>query len=527
MKKILLLTLFLTCSAGMLFAQDRFLDEVFDDVEITRNIPYGTNWTVLTIPVTGHSFEQPLIFDKYEPAGDLAAERPVILYWHTGNFLPIGINQGVNGSMRDSATVEICTRLAKRGYVVLSCDYRLGWNPLAPTQPQRAFDLINAAYRGVQDFRTAAKYLRVTAMAGNPHRIDTSRITAFGQGTGAYITYAAAVFDDYLEVVMTEMPAGKFLTDLNGDGVPDPMIIQPINGDPYADAIVGQNPANGDTLAEPIYSGVDASFDLGIQLGGAMADIGWLEAGDVPMISFQVPTDGFAPYESDVLRVGTSDDLIVEVQGAKLVVEKSHALGNNSVFDGMDTSDPYSQGAIAASAVTGHPYYEGLYPFNQELNMFGNVEGAPWEWWEPSRWDTVASSTPPFTLHQTASFFNAGASRAKAAPYIDTILGYAMPRAYVALNLADWSAVDNISPEEVAFSMTPNPASDFITFESKAGEQIIAITISDLSGNVIKQAERINTNQTNVSLADFTSGLYIASVRFEKGIVNEKFVVNK
>ena len=41
------------------------------------------------------------------------------------------------------------------GYVVASIDYRTGWNPLAATQSERTYQLINAAYRGVQDARTA------------------------------------------------------------------------------------------------------------------------------------------------------------------------------------------------------------------------------------------------------------------------------------------------------------------------------------------------------------------------------------
>ena len=49
------------------------------------------------------------------------------------------------------------------GYVVASIDYRLGWNPLAATQSERTNQLINAAYRGVQDARTAVRYFRMNA----------------------------------------------------------------------------------------------------------------------------------------------------------------------------------------------------------------------------------------------------------------------------------------------------------------------------------------------------------------------------
>jgi len=137
-------------------AQDRYLDEVFTDVAVTQNVVYGQNKTV----ITGAPMDQPLIMDVYEPTGDTATARPLFLYIHTGNFLPKIINQTLVGSLRDSASVEICTRMAKLGYVVASIDYRTGWNPLASTQTQRTKLLLQAVYRAVQDGRTAVRYFR-------------------------------------------------------------------------------------------------------------------------------------------------------------------------------------------------------------------------------------------------------------------------------------------------------------------------------------------------------------------------------
>ena len=124
MKKLYLLSLFIVMSAATLFGQ-RFLQETFD-VDVTYDQLYGSNFTVITIPVTGHSTLQPLAMDVYQPAGDDADERPLVIYIHTGNFLPIIVNGGVSGTKSDSATVEICSRLAKLGYVVASIDYRAG-----------------------------------------------------------------------------------------------------------------------------------------------------------------------------------------------------------------------------------------------------------------------------------------------------------------------------------------------------------------------------------------------------------------
>ena len=123
----LLLMAFAICLTAS--AQTRYLDEVFSDVTVTSDIVYGTNITVLPALNSQPPAAQPLVLDLYEPAGDTETERPLLLYFHTGNFLPQYINQSGLGTKTDSCAVEICTRYAKMGYVVASVDYRLGYNP--------------------------------------------------------------------------------------------------------------------------------------------------------------------------------------------------------------------------------------------------------------------------------------------------------------------------------------------------------------------------------------------------------------
>lgn len=136
----LLLVAFFAClTAG---AQTRYLDEVFSDVTVTSNIQYGTNITVITALQGLAPAPQPLALDLYEPTGDTETDRPLLLMFHTGNFLPVYLNGGAQGTKTDSAIVEMCTRYAKMGYVVASVDYRVGWNALAATQEERTLQLI-------------------------------------------------------------------------------------------------------------------------------------------------------------------------------------------------------------------------------------------------------------------------------------------------------------------------------------------------------------------------------------------------
>ena len=175
MKKNLLLTAAFCASliANETSAQTRYLDEVFTSVTVSSNVVYGNNLEVLTgVPVATD-----LLMDVYEPAGDMLTDRPLILYLATGSFLPRYINQSATGAKTDSATVEICTRLAKQGYVVAAVDYRKGWNPAEAITDDRTESILRAVYRGLQDSKTCVRFFRRdVATNANSFGIDESRI---------------------------------------------------------------------------------------------------------------------------------------------------------------------------------------------------------------------------------------------------------------------------------------------------------------------------------------------------------------
>lgn len=83
MKKILLIAIM--AMSFSLHAQQRYLDEVFASVNITPDVIYGYNVTV----ITGSPAMDTLKMDVYEPVGDTAVVRPLVIYIHTGSFLPV------------------------------------------------------------------------------------------------------------------------------------------------------------------------------------------------------------------------------------------------------------------------------------------------------------------------------------------------------------------------------------------------------------------------------------------------------
>ena len=377
MKKLYPLALLLLLIPVLTMAQTRYLDEVFPTVTKDVGLNYGANATVLYATSPLGIIKENLKMDVYMPEGDTETDRPLILYFHTGNFLPfrnpqnpaeLGFNGSCGGERSDSAAVEMCTRLAKMGYVVASCDYRLGWNPLAASDVLRRFGIINAAYRGVQDARTAVRYFRKSvAEEGNKFGIDESKIVIWGQGTGGYLSLTMGTLDNYLKIPLASN--GKFVYDHDSDpGTPPiPMIVEPINGDIYGTS-VGLHPVSGDTLCYPNHLGYSSDYALGVNLGGASADSAWVDPGQVPLISFAVPTDNFAPYAEGIVNVPGTNLQVIETQGSYLIQKLHQEFGNQDAIlnAGVDFDlTAEQQAAFAASPAGVQEPYVGLYPFNQ------------------------------------------------------------------------------------------------------------------------------------------------------------------
>jgi dienelactone hydrolase len=443
MKKQLLLLLvsFITLS----MSAQRYLTPQFKDVSVTTTA-YGFNYTVLAVPSKGHTIKQPLAVDIYQPVGDTETARPVAIIIHSGNFLPNPQNGNTNGLRIDSTAIELCTRLAKMGYVAASIDYRLGWNPLASTQEGRTSGLINGAYRGVQDANTAVRFFKDKAAA---FKVDTNKIMMVGTGTGGYITLGAATLDKYSEIITTVAPANKFI---GSNGLP--LVIEKlpvslgglvINADPEG-KLLGKvppksdgtpnpgPPPTGDTLNLPNWVNHTSKFHFSVNLGGALGDISWLDKNSPPMISIQTPTDIYAPYKSDILYVPVPPNPlpVVEVQGAFEVQKKVKELGLNKSFTDCKFKpefDPY--GAAVSSRNSG---YEGLVP----VYVKNNKDTAPWDFWDIKKFDTIPHpNAPTLSIHKVAMSSTPDASPTRARRYLDSLVGYFTPRAYVSMKLGN------------------------------------------------------------------------------------------
>ncbi len=512
--------LFLLAFGVSLSAQNRYLEPVFTQVSKTTAV-YGSNFTILPALFGGNTARQPLAMQVYAPVGDSKTDRPLIIYLHTGNFFPFPQNGSCGGALNDSSNVEFATRLAKMGYVVAVADYRQGWAATHPQELVRRFFLINAAYRGVQDVRSCIRYFRKTAdVGGNPWGVDPSKIVVWGQGTGGYLSLATAYLDKFSEIYTTADP-NKFKLQI-APGVFYPNIQESYNGDingvqaapGLVDATYNSltNFKIGDTLYVQNTPGYSSDFNLAVNMGGALGDSSWMEPGDVPLISYHVPSDFFAPCGTNILNVPTANgpQPVVEVSGSCNMQVIAASFNLNAIFNTIPAGhDPYGANSISS--------FNSYYPFIGTPTPPGaSMESSgPWAW-------TNYSGTPAPLPTTTGCEIDAVSARL----YIDTIVGYFAPRACVALGLGcNFTNTTELNGLDLGLKVAPVPASDAVTFQTKE-VPMRQIYVYDLNGRLVKAVTSIDNNVYQMQRNNLPNGMYIAELRFDSGFVKRKIVFN-
>jgi len=192
MKTKLYLLLALVAGSAQLFAQcgQRYKDMIFPNVTKTSDVTYSTaNGTTLKM-------------DIYEPTGDTASVRPLLIMAHGGSFIG-----GAKGG--DNVCVTICNNYAKRGYVTADIDYRLAADAFDMLDSSKAIEVV---LRAIGDGKSAIRFFRKDAYTTNTYRIDTNHIFAGGNSAGAVLFIHVMYLDS------TEEAPAAFQTIINNNG---------------------------------------------------------------------------------------------------------------------------------------------------------------------------------------------------------------------------------------------------------------------------------------------------------------------
>lgn len=532
MDRLLRKGMLLTALTAASFASaQRYLTEVFTNAQltVTSDVTYGTNIDFMTSdlstnPPTINTID--LKFDVYAPsnAADALTDRPVIVYAHTGNILPPPLNGSPCGTKLDSSAVEMCMRMARRGYVAVCVDYRNGWNPLGSTLEERRGTLLNGVYRAIQDIKQAVRTLRADAAATNTYHIDPNKIVLFGEGTGGYLVQAYITLNHGYE-----------------------MFIEKFRPDPFNPAVsyidtthVGNIEGFGGDLNMYTDNGFASNVQMAVNMGGALADSTWMEGGEPPLVSFHTVFDPFAPFTDGIVIVPTTGEQVVDVSGSNHTEQLANILGNNAPFATLPDLDPYTHRARSLygttqthtnSTVHIRTNVEGLFPFvtpDWPAAVPGTFEEAsPWQWWDPNSAIAQTVVAPPnITADMASRASNPNMSAAKGRAYIDTIMGYANPRIVCTLDLGPCSLVgiNENDPIAVGVAMYPNPAHDRLSITSEKAV-IRAYEVYDVNGRRLRN-ENVERNSFFMPRGDLKAGVYFVQLHFDEGTVTRKVVLD-
>ncbi len=301
MKKIYLSLVAITGLINQAIAQNpcatgRYASNTFTAVTITSNIPYGAN-------VTAGGTNQTLTLDLYQPTGDVATARPLIILAHGGSF--------IGGNSVTPDMISLCNDFAKKGFVCASINYRLGLTPID------SVGAIKAVIRAMQDMKASVRFFYKDKLTTNTYKIDTTNIFIGGTSAGAITAMHVAYLKRSCQI--TPYVSAANLVTLGG-----------LDGN------------SGNACYSSKIKGV-------INLCGALGTANWIEAGDVPMVSMHGTVDGTVKYGRG--KVFVSIIPIMYLDGSRVIKEKTNVLGITNPFYTFNSADhvPFVSGGTVVT----------------------------------------------------------------------------------------------------------------------------------------------------------------------------------
>jgi lysophospholipase L1-like esterase len=238
--KLLLITLFLCISMSNTYAQKRYKEIIFSELDSVTDIKYGS-----AVNIKGE--KEDLLLDIIAPPNcDTLKKRPLIIYIHGGGFK--------NNTKKGNFTSLLCNAFAQKGYVTASIEYRLGIENKGDI-----VDYHNAMYRAQQDGKAAIRFFRRYA---DKYGIDTAQIFITGSSAGSKTALAIAYMDQ------NEIPSDidqKKWGSLEGNS----------GNEGFCSKVKGV-----------------------MNNWGAMIDYKWIQKGDVPLFNIAGTMDKTVPFDS-------------------------------------------------------------------------------------------------------------------------------------------------------------------------------------------------------------------------------------
>ena len=487
MKKMFCVLIILLWLSTLLYSQSamRYIDSTFTEVQTYTNQVYASA-PQLTVPYLGESSTAAvdLKIHLFEPHGDALKQRPMLVCFHGGGF--------VSGSKEHDDMIEFCKIFARKGYVTVTAQYRLGMNLLSNTSGERA------AYRAIQDCRALLRFLRENAGA---LKISPDHIYVLGSSAGAFI----ALHNVFLNKE-AERPSGTFL----------------INNFPPT---TNNGPDLGGLDAIGSYAAQNSQANGIVSLWGALQDTSLIEAAD--------------PHIPVLLIHGTADAIVPFGLGSPFQVPTLSATYGSQLIDKRLTGLSYPHETYFVQG-QGHEFY-GV--------VNGNWSPAPNQYWfiivdkvrdflfdinkPAASFDQIVNGAQvAFTNNSTNAiawhwdFGDGSSSEAKSPTHTYTISGsynvtltayspvFSINTETKVVNVTVTSVPEEIPLTTVLLQNYPNPFNPSTTIEySLNATSKVKLEIYDLLGRLVERiadkAESASTKRVVWNAKNLSGGVYI------------------
>lgn len=491
----------LSCGNG------RYITDVFPGVTKTTGITYGYN-TVINYN-NGTTYPRTLQFDFYEPTGDVAIKRPLVILAFGGAF--------ISGQRSDMDA--FCTALAKKGYAAVTIDYRLIYmsSPFDYSNISTAYSnpayLADVIVKASADMKAAIRFLKANATAST-YRIDTTKIFVGGYSAGAITALQTAYTDDVNENPTT------------------PPSIYAANGDFEGNTSLAPN----DTLLTMHNaSGIAGVFNI----AGGVPDTSLIDSYNPPVYSAQGNMDPTVPYDSGYVVFNTGFGNVttaVYLYGTHTIQRRANTIGLSNqlytIVNGNHTSPVRTDSIYFGQIVDGAAAFfqpivcSAILPVS--LTSF-TVENSNCS--ASLKWQTASEAkSSRYEIEVSADgrqYMKVGTMASKnaanGASYNYTYKGFD-GTAYYRLKMVDADGNYTYSPVQKlslpcnlnTIQVYPNPAKDRTLITGlKAGMQVQLV---NAQGQKLL-LQKAGNSAMQVPLSTFTSGLYMIQVIDENGKV--------
>ena len=455
----------------VLRAQPNYIDTSYQ-YSVTKSLKYAvdTNYAGNLVDLT---------LDLYKPINDNTTKRPVIVIVHGGYWTA--------GTSKDAEIAALSKYFVKRGFVVASINYRLGWhlatnvanpfgknpfvnpdyNPSQCTYPYDTSELVRANYRGMQDVKSAIRWLK--ARWQNDSTCGNSYYVA-GASAGGFIAYATALLDRVSE--------------------------KPIHTKALADAAA---PSNNLLFCEnlnnlPSSPRSRKRYDLGSIDGNT--NLNGYNCKVKGVISIFGGWFDFYPSQS-IIQGADTPFVYMYHQECDLVVPFNRYTGNGYLFDYCN--------ALGYTRVSTFPIVRGSNNIVQYLkaNNVKNIKTSFVKNGAPTGFSCLLD--PP--CHSMPFAYS----------YSDTIARYIKQFVLRDISACNNSLINNLTIKDI--KVYPNPTNNELNIEFNTEIITPIISIYDLKGKEIyKQILASNYSFLIPNISKFVAGIYILKIEYENNI---------